>query len=189
MGQALRVFLSLIAPKQVRECLRTTTAQTARGTMDRKDKSKALCSLPVWSRRIKRSRMPVTRILLVDDFLPWHHLVLNFLEPETDLQMISAAVDGLEAVQKAEELQPDLILMDLSLPGMDGIEATRQIRIVSPGSKVLFLTHHSEPDIVQAAFDAGASGYLLKSDFSAELVPGVRAVLLGQRFVSRRLTN
>jgi DNA-binding NarL/FixJ family response regulator len=133
--------------------------------------------------------MSVTRILLVDDFLPWHGLVLNFFEPETDLQMISTAVDGFEAVQKAEELQPDLILMDLSLPGMDGIEATRQIRIVSPGSKVLFLTHHSEPEIVQAALEVGASGYVLKSDFSVDLIPGVRAVLLGQKFVSRRLTN
>lgn len=133
--------------------------------------------------------MSVTRILIVDDFVPWQHLVLWLLEPETGLQIISTAVDGTEAVQKAEELKPDLILMDLSLPGMNGIEATRQTRIVSPGSKVLFLTHHSEPDIVQAAFDAGASGYVLKSDFNADLIPGVRAVLLGQKFVSRSLTN
>jgi len=133
--------------------------------------------------------MSVTRILLVDDFVPWQRLVLRSLESETDLQIISTAVDGTEAIQKAEELQPDLILMDLCLPGMDGIEATRQIRIVSPGSKVLFLTDHSEPDIVQAAFDVGASGYVLKSDFSADLIPGVRAVLLGQKFVSRSLTN
>jgi DNA-binding NarL/FixJ family response regulator len=133
--------------------------------------------------------MSVIRILVVDDFVPWQHLVLRFLESETDLQIISTAVDGTEAVRKAKELQPDLILMDLSLPEMDGIEATRQIRIVSPGSRVLFLTDHSEPDIVQAAFDVGASGYVLKSDFSAGLIPGVRAVLLGQRFVSRRLTN
>jgi DNA-binding NarL/FixJ family response regulator len=133
--------------------------------------------------------MPVTRILLADDFLPWHQLVLNFLESETDLQVISTAVDGLEAVQKAEELQPELILMDLSLPGMDGIEATRQIRTVSPGSKVLFLSDHSEPDTVQAALDVGACGYILKSDFSADLIPGVRAVILGQKFVSRSLTN
>jgi len=133
--------------------------------------------------------MSVGRILVVDDFVPWQHLVLRLLESETDLQIISTAVDGSEAVQKAEELQPDLILMDLCLPGMDGIEATLQIRIVSPGSKVLFLTDHSEPDIVQAAFDVGASGYVLKSDFSADLIPGVRAVLLDQKFVSRSLTN
>lgn len=133
--------------------------------------------------------MSVIRILVVDDFVPWQHLVLRLLKSETDLQIISTAVDGTEAVQKAEELLPDLILMDLSLPEMDGIEATRQIRVVYPDSKVLFLTDHSEPDIVQAAFDAGASGYVLKSDFSADLIPGVRAVLLGQRFVSRSLTN
>ncbi|HET7106985.1 MAG TPA: response regulator transcription factor [Candidatus Acidoferrum sp.] len=133
--------------------------------------------------------MPVTRILLVDDFEPWQHLVLWLLESETDLQIISTALDGTEAVQKTGDLQPDLILMDLGLPGMNGIEATRQIRIVSPGSKVLFLTHHSEPDIVQAAFNAGASGYVLKSDFRTDLISGVRAVLLGQKFVSRSFAN
>ena len=133
--------------------------------------------------------MSVGRILVVDDFVPWQHLVLRLLESETDLQIISTAVDGTEAVQKAEELQPDLILMDLGLPGMNGIEATRQIAIGSPGSKVLFFTHHSEPDIIQAAFDAGASGYVLKSDFNADLIPAVRAVLLDQKFVSRSLTN
>ena len=133
--------------------------------------------------------MSVTRILVVDDFVPWQHFVLRSLESETDLQILSTAVDGTEAVQKAEELQPDLILMDLGLPGINGIEATRQIGLVSPGSKVLFLTHHSEPDIIQAAFDAGASGYVLKSDFNADLIPAVRAVLHGQKFVSRSLTN
>jgi len=133
--------------------------------------------------------MSVVRILVVDDFVPWQHLILRLLESETKLQIISTAVDGTEAVQKAEELQPDLILMDLGLPGMNGIEATRQIAIVAPGSKVLFLTHHSEPDMIQAAFDAGASGYVFKSDFNADLIPGVRAALLGQKFVSRSLTN
>lgn len=133
--------------------------------------------------------MSVTRILLVDDFVPWQRLVLRLLKSETNLQIISAAVDGTEAVQKAEELQPDLILMDLNLPGMDGIEATRKVRIVSPGSKVIFLTDHNEPDIVQAAFNAGASGYVLKPDFTADLIPAIRAVLLGQKFISRGLTH
>jgi len=133
--------------------------------------------------------MSVGRILVVDDFVPWQHLVLRLLELQTDLQIISTAVDGIEAVQKAEQLQPDLILMDLGLPEMNGIEATRQIGIVSPGSRVLFLTHHSEADIIQAAFDAGACGYVSKSDFNADLIPAVRAVLLGQKFVSRSLKN
>ena len=133
--------------------------------------------------------MSVTRILVVDDFEPWQHLVLWLLESETDLEIISTAVEGTEAVQKAEKLKPDLILMDLSLPGMNGLEATRQIRTASPGSKVLFLADYIEPDIVQAAFNAGASGYVLKSDFRTDLIPGVRAVLLAQKFVSRSFTN
>jgi DNA-binding NarL/FixJ family response regulator len=133
--------------------------------------------------------MSVTQILVVDAFLPWQRLVLEMLQSEIDLQIVSAAADGLEAVLKAKEVQPGLILMGLSLPGMNGIDATRQIRILSPGSKVLFLSEHRESDLIQAALDVGASGYVLKSDSHSDLIPGIRAVLLGQQFVSRSLTK
>jgi CheY-like chemotaxis protein len=84
--------------------------------------------------------MSVTQILVVDDFLPWQHFVSEMLQSESDWEVISVAANGLEAVQKAKEAQPSLILMDLSLPEMNGIDAARLIRILSPGSKVLFLT-------------------------------------------------
>jgi DNA-binding NarL/FixJ family response regulator len=89
----------------------------------------------------------------------------------------------------SEELQPDLILMDLSLPGMNGIDATRQILIHSPRSKVLFVSEHRDSELIQAAFEVGACGYVLKSDSSSDLILGIRTVLLGQPFVSRSLTT
>ena len=133
--------------------------------------------------------MSVTQILIVEDFVPWQHFISIKLQSEIDLRIISVATDGLEAVHKAKEVQPDLILMDLSLPGMNGIEATRQIRILSPGSRILFLSEHADSNLIQAALDAGACGYILKSDSGSDLIVGIRAVLLGQLFVSRSLTN
>ena len=129
------------------------------------------------------------RILLVDDFLPWHRAVQEMFESKTDLKIIAVAADGLEAVLKAKEVQPGLILMGLSLPGMNGIDATRQIRILSPGSKVLFLREHRDSGLIQAALDVGASGYVLKSDSHSDLIPGIRAVLLDRQFVSRSLAK
>jgi DNA-binding NarL/FixJ family response regulator len=133
--------------------------------------------------------MSVTQILVVDDFLPWQQFVVTHFESETDLQVVAVVSDGLQAVQKARELQPDLILMDVSMPGMNGFQATRQIRTISPGSKILFLSEHRGPDLIQAAFDAGGSGYVLKSDSVSDLIPGIRAVLLDQLFVSHSLTD
>jgi len=133
--------------------------------------------------------MQVVRILLVDDFLPWQRFILNDFESIPDLEIVGLACDGLEAVQKAKDLLPDLILLDVSLPWMNGFEAARQIRTLSPNSKILFLSEHRGADLVQAAFEAGGSGYVLKSDAGSDLVEGVRAVLLNQRFLSRNLKN
>lgn len=133
--------------------------------------------------------MSVIQILIAEDFLPWQHFVSMKLQSEIDLRIISVATDGLEAVHKAKEVQPDLILMDLSLPRMNGIDATRQIRILSPGSRILFLSEHADSNLIQAALDAGACGYILKSDSGSDLILGIRAVLLGQPFVSHSLTN
>jgi len=98
------------------------------------------------------------------------------------------ASDGVEAVQKAAELQPDLILLDISLPKLNGIEAARQIRSLAPTSKILFSTVNSSQSAVEAAFSAGACGYLVKSDASADLLTGIKAVALGKQFVSSSVT-
>src|SRR5258708_15266976 len=139
--------------------------------------------------RKKRLRMSVTQILIVEDFVPWQHFISIKLQSESDLRIISVATDGLEAVHKAKEVQADLILIDLSLPGMTGIEADRQIRILSPGSRILFLSEHADSNLIQAALYAGACGHILKSDSGSDLILGIRSVLLGQLFVIRSLTN
>src|SRR5215469_11601946 len=133
--------------------------------------------------------MPDIHILLVDDFLPWQRFVMELFETEADLKIISVASDGWEAIQKVQELRPDLILMDINLPRMDGFEATREIRILSPASKILFVSGDRRDELVEAAFEAGASGYVLKTDSYSDLITGIRAVLLGRRFVSRSLRN
>src|SRR5258706_9229689 len=92
--------------------------------------------------REKRLRMSVTQILIVEDFVPWQHFISIKLQSEIDLRIISVATDGLEAVQKAKEALPDFLFMGLSPPGMNGIEATRQIRTLSPGSRILLLSVH-----------------------------------------------
>jgi DNA-binding NarL/FixJ family response regulator len=128
-------------------------------------------------------------ILVVDDFMPWQRFVMEILESQTDLKIVSVASDGQEAVQKARELQPDLILMDVSLPKMNGYAATREIRASTPACKILFVSEHRSEDLVEAAFNAGAWGYVLKSDCYSDLIPGIRAALLNRRFVSRTLRN
>ena len=99
-------------------------------------------------------------------------------------QIVCEVSDGSEAVQRAEELRPDLIVLDISLPKLDGIEAARRIRQVSPNSKIVFLTMNNAPDIVQAALATGALGYVYKIDARSELLPAVEAVLRGEQFVS-----
>ena len=133
--------------------------------------------------------MSVVQILVVDDSLPWQRFVQSHLEAAPGLKVITVAADGSEGVQKANEIQPDVVLMDVSLPGMNGIEATRQIRKISPDSKILFLSMLDELNVIQAAFEAGGSGYVLKWDAGRDLIPAIGAILLGQRFVSYSLTG
>jgi DNA-binding response OmpR family regulator len=102
-------------------------------------------------------------------------------------QIIFEASDGSEAVQKAEELKPDLILLDVGLPGLNGIEAARRIRQLSPGSKIVFLSMDDSLDVVEAALGTGAQGYVYKGDAATELLLTVEAVLRGEQFVSNLL--
>lgn len=98
---------------------------------------------------------------------------------------IHQASDGLEGVRQAARLQPDLILLDIGLPKLSGIEAARQIRKVSPNSKIVFFTLESSAEVVQEAFGLGAHGYVVKVDAENELIPAIQAVLQGKQFVSR----
>jgi DNA-binding NarL/FixJ family response regulator len=129
------------------------------------------------------------RVLVVEDYESWRRTLCSALHKQPELQVIGEVSDGLEAVEKAQELQPDLILLDIGLPRLNGIEAARRIRSLSPQSKILFVSQETSPDIVQGALATGARGYVVKSDANRELLPAVKAVLQGRQFVSARLTG
>jgi DNA-binding NarL/FixJ family response regulator len=126
----------------------------------------------------------IVRILLADDFEPWRSFVASLLQKNPEWQIIGEAEDGLEAVQKAKEFQPDLIVLDIGLPKLNGIEAALSIRKVAPESKILFASENRTSEVVAAAFNAGGQGYVVKSDGANELLVAVEAVLQGKRFVS-----
>lgn len=125
--------------------------------------------------------------LIVEDFAQFRRYAVLILQRRADFQTVYQADDGLEGVRSAQELQPDLILLDIGLPELNGIEAARRIRKVSPNSKILFLTQESSAEIVQEAFSLGAHGYLLKSDMDSELLLAIDAILQGKQFVSSGL--
>ena len=131
--------------------------------------------------------MSSVRVLTVDDFEGWRSFVSSMLGGNPKFQIIGEVSDGVDAVQKAQELQPDLILLDIGLPKLNGIEAARQIRSVAPNSTILFLTENYSPDIAQEALRTGASAYVVKSDAGRELLAAVEDVLQGRQFVSERL--
>jgi len=122
-------------------------------------------------------------ILVVDDFEPWRRFVSSLLRTILELQVAGEASDGLEAVQKAVELKPDLILLDIALPTLNGIEAARQIRKLVPESKIIFLSQESSADVVQAALSVGAWGYVVKANAGRELPAAVETVISGMKFV------
>ena len=129
------------------------------------------------------------RVLVVEDYEPFQRFVASLLQKQPQLQVICIVSDGLEAVQKAQELQPDLILLDIGLPSISGIEVARQIRKLSPKSKILFVSQESSGEMVQGALSTGAQGYVLKSDARRELLEGVNAVLRGEQFVGSRFSG
>ena len=130
-----------------------------------------------------------TRILVVDDYEPWRRFISSKLQQYPELQLIGEASDGVEAVRKTQALQPDLVLLDIGLPRLNGIEAAKQIRQLSAQPKILFVSQNLSADIAQAALQSGATGYLVKSDAVVELLAAVQAVLQGQQFVSRSVAG
>jgi DNA-binding NarL/FixJ family response regulator len=129
------------------------------------------------------------RILVVDDYEGWRRQVRSLLQSRSEWQVIAEAADGPEAIQKAEALKPDLIVLDIGLPSLNGIEVARQIRKLSPESKILFVSQESSADVVQEALSTGAHGYVVKTDARSELLEAVSAVLRRERFVGRRFSG
>lgn len=129
--------------------------------------------------------MSLPKILVVDDFEPFRRFACSLLK-QTRLFQVAEASDGLEAVQNARELGPDLILLDIGLPQLDGIEVAKTVRALAPTIKILFCSQESSPGLVNEALQLGL-GYVHKSDSARDLLPAIEAVLDGRRFVSGKL--
>ncbi len=119
---------------------------------------------------------------MVDDYEPFRRFVCSTLANSSEFQVIGEASDGLEAIRKAEELQPDLIVLDIGLPTLNGFDTARRISKVSPESKTLFLTQEFSADVVQDALRLGALGYVVKTQVGIELLTALEAVCLGRQF-------
>jgi DNA-binding NarL/FixJ family response regulator len=128
---------------------------------------------------------------VAEDYERFRRLLISTLQNkwEVQVQYIREVADGLEAVQEAQSLQPDLILLDIGLPTLNGIEAARQIHKLSPSSKIIFVTQESSADMVQEALNIGACGYVVKADVGNELLAALTAVLRGERFLGRRFAG
>lgn len=117
-----------------------------------------------------------TTLLIVDDHARWRSIVRSLLETNSDFQVIAEATNGCEAIEKAARLHPDVVLLDIAMPLLNGLEAAPGIRQASPDSKIIFLTQEQDNDIRTAALVLGAEGYVLKSDVAVQLASAIHAL-------------
>jgi DNA-binding NarL/FixJ family response regulator len=130
--------------------------------------------------------MQAIRILVADDHTLVRNILCQLLGSQADFEIVCECVNASGAFQKTEEMQPDVVILDISLPDMDGLEVVRRIRTVSPSTEILLCSEHAH--MVSAGLEAGARGYLLKSDAVRELIAAVRTVMRGERYISKKLT-
>jgi DNA-binding NarL/FixJ family response regulator len=128
-------------------------------------------------------------ILLVDDHAETREELLSLIAEQKDLAVIGQAGGGKEAVRRAREMRPALIIMDISMPDMNGIEATRAIRASDPDVLILALSNHTGSDLVKATLDAGAAGYVRKDQAYEELIPAIRAAAAGEQYIGTRVNE
>lgn len=131
--------------------------------------------------------MREVRVLLADDYEPWRRCVSSLFLKCPELRIIGEVSDGPEAVKKAEELKPDLVLLDISLPKLNGVEAAKRIREAVPLAKIVFISAYQDSDAVQTVLSNGADGYVLKWEVTRDLLPAIQAALWGHKFVTPRL--
>ena len=127
------------------------------------------------------------RILVVDDHDAVRKAICQLLRSQSDFEVVCEVADGFEAVRRAEELQPDVVVLDISMPNLNGIEAARHVRRVAPGAEILFLTQDNSSQIVREALSTGARGYVLKTEAANELIDAVYAVGQHKQFVSSKV--
>lgn len=126
----------------------------------------------------------MTTLVLVDDHGLVRTAIRRLLEEEGDFEVVAEAADGRDAIDRVLETHPDLVLMDVGLPGISGVEATRQIKQALPKTRILILSEHDRPNFIKAALKEGASGYVLKTATTEELLTAVRVVLDGKCYLS-----
>ena len=128
-------------------------------------------------------------MLVVEDHEWWRRHISSAIEESAHCEVVGAVSDGIEAVQKARDLKPDLILLDIGLPSLDGIQTARRMLAHDPNSRILFVSEQQSLDIAEAALATGARGYIVKSNAGRELLPAIEAVLEGERFISAKLAG
>jgi DNA-binding NarL/FixJ family response regulator len=146
-------------------------------------------SFPEPASAVAEPRAAPVRVLVVDDYEPFRRFVCSTLKKRSGLEIVGEALDGLEAVQKVEELQPDLIVLDIGLPTVNGIEAARRIRKSRPECKILFLSQESSADVAQEGFRLGALAYVVKAHAGSELLAAAEAVCEGRQFISKGISG
>jgi DNA-binding NarL/FixJ family response regulator len=124
-------------------------------------------------------------VLLVDDFQPFRLYVSSLLQKRSDIRIVGEVTDGIKAVERAAQLRPDVIFLDVGLPKLNGIDAARQIRTASPESKIIFLSQETSIEIIEEAIGTGAKGYIVKSAVATELTSALNLVMRGDCFVGR----
>ena len=126
------------------------------------------------------------RVLVVDDFKPWHHFVAAALESDNRYKVVGFASDGSGAIEQSQALRPDVILVDINLPGSSGMVVAEKIREVAPEAQIIFFTDLTSHEFVTAAFEVGARGFVAKWD-GRELLPAVNTVMSGEKYLSQRV--
>lgn len=146
-------------------------------------------SFPEPASAVAEPRAASVRVLVVDDYEPFRRFVCSTLKKRSGLEIVGEASDGLDAAQKTEELRPDLIVLDIGLPTLNGIEAARRIRKSRPQCKILFLSQESSADVAQEGFRLGALAYVVKAYAGSELLAAVEAVCQGRQFISKGISG
>lgn len=131
----------------------------------------------------------IIRVLLADDNAPILAALEAVLSLEDDIEVVFATHEGLAAVRMNDELEPDVVVLDRSMPDLDGLDATRQIKRARPHVAIVMITAHAEASVAQLALDAGVSGYLMKDEAVEQLAPAIRAVAAKRVYLSPRVAN
>jgi DNA-binding NarL/FixJ family response regulator len=133
--------------------------------------------------------MPTLRLLLADDHEIVRQGLRSMLEAQRDCQVVGEAADGRQAVVMTKELNPDVVILDIGMPSLNGLEATRQILKMRPQTKVLILTMHESDSVIREVLDAGARGYILKTDAGRDLVAAVESLRRNKTFFTSRVSQ